>query len=158
MILLWLNLESAEHSLWLTINSSSLPLTEGWSERIVTLDCGALLSYCAVPSPSFNRISDSTVHELLSRTIRFILPYDFFNVPKQAFRYRNLITFITVPKRNYIDAQTRGLINIFFEATREQGVFKVKLPEPNPFRGRGFPCLSQGSGSQQGTPCKNNNS
>jgi hypothetical protein len=39
-----------------------------------------------------------------------------------------------VPKWNYIDAQTRGLINIFFEATKEQGVFKVKLPEPNPFR------------------------
>lgn len=33
-----------------------------------------------------------------------------------------------------IDAQTRGLIYIFFEATKEQGVFKVKLPEPNPFR------------------------
>jgi hypothetical protein len=56
------------------------------------------------------------------------------SVVAQSFRYRNLITFITVPKWNYIDAQTRGLINIFFEATREQGVFKVKLPEPNPFR------------------------
>ena len=56
------------------------------------------------------------------------------SVVAQSFRYRNLITFITVPKWNYIDAQTRGLINIFFEATKEQGVFKVKLPEPNPFK------------------------
>ena len=56
------------------------------------------------------------------------------SVVAQSFRYRNLITFITVPKWNYIDAQTRGLINIFFEATKEQGVFKVKLPVPNPFR------------------------
>jgi hypothetical protein len=56
------------------------------------------------------------------------------SIVAQSFRYRNLITFITVPKWNYIDAQTRGLINIFFEATKEQGVFKVKLPEPNPFR------------------------
>ncbi len=56
------------------------------------------------------------------------------SVVAQSFRYRNLITFITVPKWNYIDAQTRGLINIFFEATAEQGVFKVKLPKPNPYR------------------------
>ncbi len=56
------------------------------------------------------------------------------SIVAQSFRYRNLITFITVPKWNYIDAQTRGLINIFFEATKEQGVFKVKLPEPNPYR------------------------
>ena len=56
------------------------------------------------------------------------------SVVAQSFRYRNLITFITVPKWNYIDSQTRGLINIFFEATKEQGVFKIKLPEPNPFK------------------------
>ena len=56
------------------------------------------------------------------------------SIVAQSFRYRNLITFITVPKWNYIDAQTRGLINIFFEATKEQGVFKVQLPEPNPFK------------------------
>jgi hypothetical protein len=56
------------------------------------------------------------------------------SIVAQSFRYRNLITFITVPKWNYIDAQTRGLINIFFEATKEQGVFKIKLPDPNPYR------------------------
>ncbi|MCW1294240.1 MAG: hypothetical protein QXP07_00140 [Candidatus Parvarchaeum sp.] len=56
------------------------------------------------------------------------------SIVAQSFRYKNLITFITVPKENYIDAQTRGLFNITFEATDEQGVFKVKLPKPNPFR------------------------
>ena len=56
------------------------------------------------------------------------------SVVTQSFRYRNLITFITVPEWNFIDAQTRRLVNIFFEATKEQGVFKIKLPEPNPIK------------------------
>ena len=55
------------------------------------------------------------------------------SVVAQSFRYRNLITFITVPKWSYIDKQTRGLINIFFESTGEQGVFKIKIPKPNPY-------------------------
>lgn len=56
------------------------------------------------------------------------------SVVAQSFRYKNLITFITVPKENYIDSQTRGLFNITFEATEQQGVFKVKIPRPNPIR------------------------
>jgi hypothetical protein len=56
------------------------------------------------------------------------------SIVAQSFRYKNLITFITVPKMNYIDAQTRGLFNIIFEATEEQGTFKIKLPKPNPFK------------------------
>ncbi len=61
------------------------------------------------------------------------------SVITQSFRYRNLITFITVPKWDYIDRQTRGLINIFFEATAAQGIFKVKIPKPDPYhRGEDF--------------------
>jgi hypothetical protein len=56
------------------------------------------------------------------------------SIVAQSFRYRNLITSITVPRWGYIDAQTRGLINIFFEATKQQGVFKMKVPSPNPYR------------------------
>ena len=51
------------------------------------------------------------------------------SIVTQSFRYRNLITFITVPRWNFIDAQTRALFNVFFEATREQGVFKIFLPK-----------------------------
>ncbi len=50
------------------------------------------------------------------------------SIVAQSFRYRNLITFLTVPKWSYIDAQTRGLFNIVFEATKEQGVFKIFVP------------------------------
>lgn len=49
------------------------------------------------------------------------------SVVAQSFRYRNLITFITVPKWSYIDRQIRGLINIFFESAGEQGVLKSKF-------------------------------
>lgn len=51
------------------------------------------------------------------------------SIVAQSFRYRNLITFITVPKWGFIDAQTRGLFNIIFEATPEQGVFKIFIPK-----------------------------
>ena len=51
------------------------------------------------------------------------------SVVAQSFRYRNLITFITVPKWDYIDAQTRGLFNIIFVATHQQGVFKIFIPK-----------------------------
>ena len=51
------------------------------------------------------------------------------SIVSQSFRYRNLITFITVPKWDYIDAQTRGLFNIIFIATEEQGVFKIFIPK-----------------------------
>lgn len=47
----------------------------------------------------------------------------------QSFRYKNLITFITVPSWSLIDAQARQMVNIFFEATKQQGVFKIKLPK-----------------------------
>ena len=51
------------------------------------------------------------------------------SIVAQSFRYRNFVTFITVPKWKYVDAQTRGLFNIIFEATDEQGTFKIFLPK-----------------------------
>lgn len=56
------------------------------------------------------------------------------SIVSQSFRYRGLLTFITVPEADFIDRQSRNMANLQLEATKEQGVFKVKVPEPNPFK------------------------
>ncbi len=56
------------------------------------------------------------------------------SIVSQSFRYRGLLTFITVPQADFIDRQSRNMANLLMEATKEQGIFKVKVPEQNPFK------------------------
>ena len=56
------------------------------------------------------------------------------SIVSQSFRYRGLLTFITVPQADFIDRQSRNMANLLLEATKEQGIFKVKVPEQNPFK------------------------
>ena len=64
----------------------------------------------------------------------------------QGFRYKNLITMITVPALGFIESQSRELIHIMFEATGKQGLMKPFFPF-HPFRGNDklgfrFPVIS----------------
>ncbi len=56
------------------------------------------------------------------------------SIVSQSFRYRGLLTFITVPQADFIDRQSRNMANLLMEATKEQGTFKIKVPEPNPLK------------------------
>ena len=56
------------------------------------------------------------------------------SIVSQSFRYRGLLTFITVPQADFIDRQSRNMANLLLEATKEQGIFKIKVPEQNPFK------------------------
>ena len=56
------------------------------------------------------------------------------SIVSQSFRYRGLLTFITVPQADFIDRQSRNMANLLMEATKEQGTFKIKVPEQNPFK------------------------
>lgn len=51
----------------------------------------------------------------------------------QGFRYKQILTFITVPDESFIERQSRKLVHIRFEATDVQGVMKPKLTSRNPF-------------------------
>ena len=64
----------------------------------------------------------------------------------QGFRYKNLISMITVPFLDFIEKQSRKLIHINFEATATQGLMKPLFPF-HPIRGEDrlgfkFPVIS----------------
>ena len=46
----------------------------------------------------------------------------------QGFRYKNLITMITVPNMSFIERQSRMLMHLYFEATDTQGIMKPFRP------------------------------
>jgi len=52
----------------------------------------------------------------------------------QGFRYKNLISMITVPNFGFIEKQSRMLMHLYFEATDVQGIMKPFFPF-NPIRG-----------------------
>ena len=52
----------------------------------------------------------------------------------QGFRYKNLISMITVPDISFIERQSRMLMHLYFEATDTQGIMKPFHPF-HPFRG-----------------------
>ena len=54
-----------------------------------------------------------------------------FGMLTQGFRYRQILTFITVPDETFIERQSRKLVHIRFEATDVQGLMKVKLLSRN---------------------------
>ena len=56
-----------------------------------------------------------------------------FGMLTQGFRYKQIITFITVPDESFIERQSRKLVHIRFEATDVQGLMKPKLISRNPF-------------------------
>lgn len=56
-----------------------------------------------------------------------------FGMLTQGFRYKQIITFITVPDESFIERQSRKLVHIRFEATDVQGLMKMKLLSKNPF-------------------------
>ena len=56
-----------------------------------------------------------------------------FGMLTQGFRYKQIITFITVPDESFIEKQSRKLVHIRFEATDVQGLMKPKLLSRNPF-------------------------
>ena len=56
-----------------------------------------------------------------------------FGMLTQGFRYKQIITFITVPDQSFIERQSRRLVHIRFEATDVQGMMKMKLITSNPF-------------------------
>ena len=56
-----------------------------------------------------------------------------FGMLTQGFRYKQIITFITVPDESFIERQSRKLVHIRFEATDVQGLMKPKLLSRNPF-------------------------
>ncbi|MGP6220968.1 hypothetical protein [Caldiplasma sukawensis] len=56
-----------------------------------------------------------------------------FGMLTQGFRYKQIITFITVPDESFIERQSRRLVHIRFEATDVQGMMKMKLISRNPF-------------------------
>lgn len=57
-----------------------------------------------------------------------------FGLLFQGFRYKNLISLITVPSYQFIEKQSRMLMHLYFEATSVQGVMKPFRPF-FPFRG-----------------------
>ena len=52
----------------------------------------------------------------------------------QGFRYKNLISLITVPDMSFIERQSRTLMHLYLEASDTQGVMKPFQPF-HPFRG-----------------------
>ena len=56
-----------------------------------------------------------------------------FGMLTQGFRYKQIITFITVPDESFIERQSRKLVHIRFEASDVQGMMKPKLLSRNPF-------------------------
>ena len=56
-----------------------------------------------------------------------------FGMLTQGFRYKQIITFITVPDESFIERQSRKLVHIRFEATDVQGLMKQKLLSRNTF-------------------------
>jgi ABC-type dipeptide/oligopeptide/nickel transport system ATPase component len=52
----------------------------------------------------------------------------------QGFRYKNLISMITVPDISFIERQSRMLMHLYFEATDTQGIMKPFHPF-HPYRG-----------------------
>ena len=56
-----------------------------------------------------------------------------FGMLTQGFRYKQILTFITVPDETFIERQSRKLVHIRFEATDVQGLMKPKLLSRNPF-------------------------
>lgn len=51
----------------------------------------------------------------------------------QGFRYRQVLTFITVPDETFIERQSRKLVHMRFESTDVQGMMKMKLLSGNTF-------------------------
>lgn len=51
-----------------------------------------------------------------------------FGLLTQSFRSKFLTLIITVPKLNFIEAQSRSLISLLFQHKGSQGVFLVKIP------------------------------
>ena len=56
-----------------------------------------------------------------------------FGMLKQRFRYKQILTFITVPDEIFIQRQSSRLVNIGFESTDVQGLMKMKLLSRNTF-------------------------
>jgi hypothetical protein len=56
-----------------------------------------------------------------------------FGMLTQGFRYKQILTFITVPDEIFIERQSRRLVHIRFEATDVQGLMKMKLLSRNTF-------------------------
>jgi predicted Zn-ribbon and HTH transcriptional regulator len=54
-----------------------------------------------------------------------------FGMLTQGFRYKQILTFITVPDETFIERQSRKLVHIRFESTDVQGVMKMKLLSRN---------------------------
>lgn len=54
-----------------------------------------------------------------------------FGMLTQGFRYKQIMTFITVPDETFIERQSRKLVHIRFEATDVQGLMKMKLLSRN---------------------------
>jgi ABC-type dipeptide/oligopeptide/nickel transport system ATPase component len=52
----------------------------------------------------------------------------------QGFRYKNLVSMITVPDLSFIERQSRKLMHLYLEATDTQGIMKPFRPF-SPFRG-----------------------
>ncbi|MHB1708764.1 MAG: hypothetical protein ACYCT2_04730 [Thermoplasmataceae archaeon] len=56
-----------------------------------------------------------------------------FGMLTQGFRYKQILTFITVPDETFIERQSRKLVHIRFESTDVQGLMKMKLLSRNTF-------------------------
>ena len=56
-----------------------------------------------------------------------------FGMLTQGFRYKQILTFITVPDETFIERQSRKLVHIRFEATDVQGLMKMKILSRNTF-------------------------
>jgi len=56
-----------------------------------------------------------------------------FGMLTQGFRYKQILTFITVPDETFIERQSRKLVHIRFESTDVQGLMKMKLLPRNTF-------------------------
>ncbi len=56
-----------------------------------------------------------------------------FGMLTQGFRYKQILTFITVPDEVFIERQSRRLVHIRFESTDVQDLMKMKLLSRNTF-------------------------
>ena len=56
-----------------------------------------------------------------------------FGMLTQGFRYKQILTFITVPGEIFIERQSRRLVHIRFVSTDVQGLMKMKLLSRNTF-------------------------
>ena len=54
-----------------------------------------------------------------------------FGMLTQGFRFKQILTFITVPDETFIERQSRKLVHIRFESTDVQGLMKMKLLSRN---------------------------